>query len=89
MWSSEEAYFRTGMWTAAGNHEGGDSNGGLLRGMPLFAADAKRRRKGLGDCTKHQYASGALNPGVLVRHHLLGLCSDISAHTQPHIRFTH
>jgi hypothetical protein len=65
-WSAEEAYFRTGVWSAAGNHEDGDENGGMLRSMPLFAADARKQSKGHGDCRKHQYASGALNPGILV-----------------------
>jgi hypothetical protein len=67
LWSSEEAYYQTGVWTAAGQHEPVEGNGGMLRSKPLFATDAKKRRKTHGDCTKHQYTSGALNPGILVR----------------------
>jgi hypothetical protein len=68
------------VWTAAGQHEPREGNGGMLRSIPLFAANAKKRRNTHGDCTKHQYGSGALKPGILVccgvSHPLLGHLSS-------------
>lgn len=40
--------------------------GGALREYPLFAQDGDKRREPK-DCSKNQYAQGALSPGVLVR----------------------
>ena len=64
-WSEEEAYLRTGVQSFVQPYEANE-HGGAWRGMPIFAADAKKGRKE-GNCTKHQHAHGALSPGLMVR----------------------
>lgn len=68
LWSREEAYLRTGVWSSAVAYEPG-ALGGACRELPLFAADGKKKSKeGLEDaCTKKQYSRGALSPGLEVR----------------------
>ena len=68
LWSREEAYLRTGVWSSAQGYEPG-ALGGACRVLPLFAADAKKKSKeGLEEgCTKKQYSRGALSPGLMVR----------------------
>lgn len=67
-WSEEEAYFRTGVYCSVGSDFPGIL-GGAHRKLPLYHADAARRRRTAADvqCTKHQLSHGALAPGLVVR----------------------
>jgi hypothetical protein len=68
LWSAEEAYYRTGVYSSAVPFETNEF-GGALRRLPLFQADiasSAGRRRQRGDCTKHQVAHGALSPGLMV-----------------------
>lgn len=57
--------FRTGVFSTVLPYQQGPL-GGASREYPLFAQDADKRHE-LKDCSKNQYAQGALSPGVLVR----------------------
>lgn len=63
--SCEEAEFRTGFYSSA-VPEAAARCGKGFRVMPVWEKDSNKRTRGENDCTKHQYAAGALAPGILV-----------------------
>jgi hypothetical protein len=64
--SEQEGYFRTGVFTSAADPT--DVTRGMgRRQYPLFAADAQLLRHEDTNCTKKQYSSGRLSPGLMVR----------------------
>jgi hypothetical protein len=66
LWTREEAYFRTGIFSSALQYQA-NGQGGARCVLPLFAADAKRSSKARNDCVKRQHSQGALSPGLMVR----------------------
>jgi hypothetical protein len=66
LWTREEAYFRTGIFSSALQYQA-NGQGGARCVLPLFAADAKRSSKARNDCVKRQHCQGALSPGLMVR----------------------
>ena len=79
--SSEAAYFRCGAFSSANPASTEDAQEGKARKpYPLFAADATSDGGKESCCTKHQYSSGLLGPGLLVRVNILiaGRCHCLS-----------
>ena len=64
--SRDDAYYKTALYATTLTEEQAKANAGH-RTMPLFAADQKTSNKGgAADCTKNQYSTGALAPGLMV-----------------------
>jgi len=80
LWSQAESMYRTGVHCTAKPFVQG-ALGGARREYPLFAQDGERRREPT-DCSKNQYAQGALSPGVLVRFMCLCMCAHWQLHCQ-------
>ena len=77
MRTADAGYFLTGVRppTCAATPEKEPSAGEPRKPYPLFAADAAASSSNDAGCTKHQYASGMLGPGLLVRVALSALCA--------------
>jgi hypothetical protein len=65
-WKPEEAYLRTGVYCSDGFGYVSNELGGARQRLPLYAADAAKR-KDVYECTKRRSSHSTIVPGVQVR----------------------
>ena len=76
-WSADESMYRVGGCSMAAMPYVPSAHGGFWKALPLFSADAKKKSKGQGNCTKHKYSHGALSPGLMVRKFASGVVTRV------------